>query len=258
MGKVRNRLSRLPNWVRILAGIVVLVALIGGISWLRYGVKPSSKTEDTFYTGTEAANWPKGVNLVLPSALAQEHFTAEQVRAALDDLEDLLILSRVDWAEGKGDPAAFVRAHSPAIRQDLAAAIDGADRLALVSALAEGHKLIEEVRYIYAEPPTADEVKDEDGVTVLEITVKTRFAYYFDRKGQRYYDPLVILNSTMVWHLAAEGEVDPSTAGFWIADLKWDIENADCEAALDGRIAPAHMGGKEAVLDADGNLSGCK
>ncbi|GLZ76414.1 hypothetical protein Afil01_12210 [Actinorhabdospora filicis] len=258
-GRVRARLGRLPGWTRAVALVVAALLGLGLVSYLRYGWKPSSSQPDaSYYTGTEAENWPEAADIVLPVALAQEHFTAGEIRAILDDLEDLIVLGRVDWATGKSDPAAYVRAHSPGMRQYLGDTLDGAERLALVSALADGHELLEEVRYTYAEPPTVDEVKDDEGVTVLEITVKARFAYYFDRRGQRYYNPLVVLDTTTVWQLPVAGEVDPSATGLWLTDYEWALANGDCEEALAGHIAPAHVGSKEAVLDDEGGLTACK
>lgn len=259
-----------PQWIsppvprrngvlRVIGMIVVALVLLGGAAYAKFGWKPSSGSDkESFYMGTEAQFWKAAADIDLAGFGAQPHFTEERVRKIMDDIENLLVLTRDDWANGKADPAALMAAYAPALKDPLTKALDTPDRLGFVSALAEGHKLLEEVRYSPGPPNTAEEKKTEDGVTVLEITVNSRFSYYFDRKGQRYFDPLVILVSTSVWQVPADGEVDRAGDGLWLSDYDWNLMNGDCEEALDGFIAPGRLGGKQAVTDDKGEFAGCE
>lgn len=194
------------------------------------------------FAASPAAGWPDGAaGLVAAEAAAVNGFTADQVRAALDQVRDILVSSRLDRRlVVDHDPSAFLAALAPDARRQLGPLFGSGREVevqSLVSMVDRGHAL----------PPVEPKVKGRmwagaSGPGELVVHTNYVFAYAFvtaTKPAGGMADPLVVVRADVDYVLRTGPRWTRDSRGWWYGKADGYAYSIACDSYARGFLAPA-------------------
>jgi hypothetical protein len=260
------RSARRRRHVRLLAGAMVLAALAAGVVLVETGAFDSVLREDPVakaksdarvappnngpmldptrpFDSTPAADWADGADgIATPPAKPMAGFSAEQVKAATEQVRDVLVASRLDRRMLiDHDPSGFLAKLAPDARRQLGPLFTRGrepEVQSLVSMIAKGSALLP------VEPKVDGEMSVHRGHGG-ELLVRTNyvFVYAFQPEGPtRLVDAmnvLVVVRADVDYVLRAGDKWTAGSQGLWYGDATGYAYSIGCDAYRRGYLAPA-------------------
>ena len=268
MGRLRMRYRAIPRGLRVTGGIVLGLALLLGLCNFSWSLRPEFEATSAF--SGEYASWAKAEEFPMPKVEATENFDAESVEDALNEVRDLLILTRIEWPQGKQDRAALVRAFAPQARDGVNEDLDSgsgrityATELAPKTALAEGTRVEGVVSFM----ERTDEYDDGSGDTYRALEVHVNLTWAYSIADDRH-NRLVTLHAEGDYQFPLAEDVGEELTGMWLTDANWETSsNVDCQYLYEGLIGlngthsgnprPPKTRGTDPSAEAEDYIEGC-
>jgi hypothetical protein len=194
------------------------------------------------FATTPAAHWPDGAaGIVIPEASAIAEHNAQQVQAALHQVRDILVASRLDHRlVVNHDPATFLAALAPDARR-LLAPLFGTGReveaQSLVSMVDRGHTLL----------PVAPKVTGrmwaqagDAGELVVHTNYVVAYAFRAGHPDQIVdaMDILVVIRAEVDYVLRTGPRWTPGSQGWWYGKADGYAYSIACNSYRKGFLAP--------------------
>ncbi|HEV2783852.1 MAG TPA: hypothetical protein VGX25_31080 [Actinophytocola sp.] len=195
------------------------------------------------FAKTPAADWSDGAaGIVLPPAQRVGEFSAERVAAALRDVRDVLVASRLDpRLVVDHDPGAFLAALAPDARRQLEPLFGSgheAEAQSLVSMVAAGTRLLP------VEPKVNGRMTVRaggEGELVVHTNYVFVYAFHTDRP-EKIVDPmdiLVVVRAEVDYILRVGDRWARGSQGWWYDKTAGYAYSIACDAYRKGFLAPA-------------------
>jgi hypothetical protein len=191
---------------------------------------------------TPAATWADGAEgIVLPTAKPVGDFSASEVAAALEQVREVLVASRLDRAlMVDHDPTRFLSLLAPDARRQLAPLFDGRepDVQSLVSMASAGTALLP------AQPKVRGEISVSEG-GAGELVVHTNYVFVYAFQPAQplrlvdAMDTIVVVRADVDYVLRAGERWAEGSQGLWYGQATGYAYSIGCAEYRRGFLAPA-------------------
>jgi len=211
--------------------IVVVIGLkVGGGAFISnlFG-EDAPPPPKTAFEGTPADAFAKGsAGIVLPAARAIADFTKEEVAAALAQVKEALIASRLsDEMLYEHDQTHLLALFAEPSAEDIRNAFQDHDGGLIATMIAPGHHLIPDGIRVKGE--ITFDSRTIDGVPTIEVKTNFIWVYAFTGALKEPGDHLVTVHDQHTWIFPDEDEVDPADRGMYL----WGEESQSLATGVD-------------------------
>jgi len=186
---------------------------------------------------TTAAGYPQGMaGIEVPTATAVPGFTADEVKADLEKVRQLLIAGRTDQKLMTGyDVSALIAMYAKDSRADLQTDFDKHDFLAYATLIAKGQSYSGVVRDKGTITFAAD--TGSKGGRILKVTANFVWVYGFLGTYKKPGDHLVSLREQTSWRFYSSKDYDVASGDMYLYDSEYFGYNIDCDLFKGGYLA---------------------
>jgi hypothetical protein len=186
---------------------------------------------------TTAASYPQGLaGIEVPTASAVPGFTADEVKADLDKVRQLLILGRTDEKLMTGhDVSALIAMYGKDSRADVQADFDKNDFLSYATLIAKGQSysgIVRDKGTITFEADTGSK-----GGRILKVTANFVWVYGFLGHYDEPGDHLVSLREQTSWRFFSTADYKVAQGDMYLYQSDYFGYNIDCALFKDGFLA---------------------